>query len=430
MKIKCLSILLLLFILASCSSTPLPKNNAVRVPDDFFGMVHAGNTETDEEYQLLNEMGVVWVLETFYWQRVERTPGEFNFSRYDGYVDTAIMQGKKVLAVLAYDTPWLSNGRARYVSPENTHYFLRYVEEMVRHFKGRVDVWSVWNEPNFMFWSGTNNEFYDLSRLATERIRETDPDSYIIGGAFWRTPANFIRGMHRAGAMEGLDGIAFHPYDLNPGRSMRTYDRFLRVLSEINFTGPVWITEIGYPTDGWFPLKIAMDDLPSYVVRTIVGSAARGARILLWYDFFDHFNEGEVPKGTSLTKRTEASYGLVYPNFQRKNGSFAYELCARFIPGSIYTPELPLRENIPGNIISFTFMNGTYGHNSLILWNDRAGIINVNLQLPGPVISHDISTGDSRILSSEAFAEMSLEIGTQPLFITWQGTGTPRLSIR
>ena len=412
-------------LVISCGSTPLPKNNSVRVPHDFFGMVHAGITESDEEYSLLKEMNVVWILETFYWGRIEWEPGNFNFSRYDRYVDKAIMEGKKIIAVLAYDASWLNNGRQRYVSPENIPHFLNYVEETVRHFQGRVDVWSVWNEPNFLFWSGSDSEFFELSRLATQRIRETDPDAYIIGGAFWRTPAGFIRGMHRAGAMEGLDGIAFHPYALNPVGSMRLHDRFLNVLSEINFTGPVWITEMGYPTNGWFPLKISMEELPSYVVKTIAGSAARGARVFLWYDFFDHFNEGEIPKGTSLTKKTEASYGLAYPNYQRKNGSYAYELCSRFLPGSRYAPELPIRENIPESIVCFSFLEGAAGNNTLILWNDT-GTINVNLMVPGPAVIYDISTGAGSPLLPEA----SLAIGSEPLFITWQGTDIPRLSAR
>ena len=429
MKQIFLLLLLKIIFLASCSSTPLPKNDSVRIPDDFFGMVHAGNTASEEEYNLLKEMHVRWVLETFYWDLIEPEHGVFNFTRYDRYVDRAILEGKKIIAVLAYDTSWLEDGKSRYVSAENMPFFLDYVEETVRHFKGRVDVWSVWNEPNFMFWNGTNNEFFELSKLATERIRETDPDAYIIGGAYWRTPVGFIRGMHRAGAMEGLDGIAFHPYALNPGASMRLHDRFLNVLSEINFTGPVWITEIGYPTDGWFPLKVSMENLPSYVIKNIVGSAARGARVLLWYDFFDHYNEGEVPKGTSLTKRTEISYGLVYPDYGRKNGSFAYELCARFLPGSIYTPELPIRENIPASIVSFTFINGNTGDSTLVLWNDSTGIINVNLQIPETAIIHDISTGLNRTLSTESSMGVSLEIGTRPLFITWQGPGIPRIYI-
>jgi hypothetical protein len=75
------------FPLLSCASTPLPPSVPVDIPGDFFGMVHAGNTETSEEYALLDEMGVEWILYTFYWYRIEREKGQFDFSHYDSYVE-------------------------------------------------------------------------------------------------------------------------------------------------------------------------------------------------------------------------------------------------------------------------------------------------------------------------------------------------------
>ncbi|MCL2008428.1 MAG: hypothetical protein FWG77_10110 [Treponema sp.] len=386
-------------------------------------MAHAGKTLTEQEYTLLDELGVVWVLDTFYWRNIESEQGVFDFSRYDAYVNKAISEGKKIIAVLAYDTPWLNNGRRRYISPGNTPYFLRYVEETVRHFKGRVDVWSVWNEPNIVFWRGTNREFYELSRLATQRIRETDPDAYIIGGVFWRSPASFIRGMHRASAIEGLDGISFHPYALNPIGSAQVHDRFNRILSSIDYSKPVWVSEIGYPTAGWIPLTVKPEDLPSYVVKTIVNSAVRGARTLIWYELFDGFNRGEIPRDQSLTFITERSYGLVYPDFERKSGAHSYELCARYLPDSFYLPQLPKREDIPSNIVSFYFINASTGISTLILWNDRLRPGSFALHLPTDALKHDISTGMAQALPSNSI----LEINRVPLFITWSGSGIPVL---
>ena len=419
-----LVIFLIIVFSFSCSSTPLPRGGSVTVPEDFFGIVHAGETRTPEEYQLLNEMGVTWVLRTFYWNTVENEQGKFDFAGYDDYVGTAIREGKKVLAVLGYEADWLyPPGKSKkYISPENIPLFLNYVEETVRHFGGRVDAWEIWNEPNLMFWKGKDKEFFELTRLAAERIRETDPDAYILGGIFWRTPKSFIKKMHKAGAMENLDGLAFHPYAVNPRGSMKVHDKFLDVLSQINYTGPVWITEMGYPTAGWYPTKASPEEFPAYIVKTMTGSAARGARVLLWYELFDSYNKDEVPP---KTRDSEKFFGLLYPNYERKDGAWAYELCARFLPGSRLANDILQRENIPSNVISFCFMDGAAGNNTLILWNDKNRIQNAVLSLASPALLHDASTGQSQSLAAEA----SLEIGNMPLIITWEGTAAPRLVI-
>jgi hypothetical protein len=341
-------------------------------------------------------------------------------------VDSGRKAGKKIIAVLAYETPWLfPDGKSKkYISPENIPHFLHFVEEMVKHFKGRVDVWNIWNEPNFKFWKGTKKEFFELSKLAAQRIRETDPDAYIVGGAFIRSPERFIKKMHRAGGMENLDGLAFHPYALHPEGAMRIHDKFLRICSEINFTGPVWITEMGHPTGGLYPHSVSPENLPSHVVKEMVGTAARkDTRAALWYQLFDPYNRDETL--TRKQKRdSENFFGLVYPDYQRKNGAHAFELCARFLQGSRYTPDYLQREKIPLSIVSFSFLNGASGNNTLVLWNDRKRPRKAYLHLAAPASLHDIATGESQPIS----AVTPLEIGNRPLMITWQGDEIPRLS--
>jgi hypothetical protein len=155
------------------------------------------------------------------------------------------------------------------------------------------------------------------------------------------------------------------------------------------------------------------------VVKTITGAAARGTRTFVWYELFDYRNKGEENNKWN----SEDYFGLLYPNFDRKDGAWAYELCARYLPGSRYTSELPSRENIPKNIVSFCFLKGASGFNTLILWNDRNRTKKINLQLPAPSLLHDITTGKNRPLPEETV----LDVGKQPLIITWQGTDIPRL---
>jgi hypothetical protein len=400
------------FVFLSCASTPLPPSDPVKIPGDFFGMVHAGHTETPEEYALLDEMGVNWILTTFYWHSVEQEKGKIDFSRYDSYVDNARKAGKKIIAVLAYDVPWLypDGKERRYIAPENIPLFLNFVEKTVNHFRGRVEAWEIWNEPNFMFWKGSDKEFFELARLTALKIRETDPHVTILGGVFWRVPVNFIRNMFRAGALENVDGLAFHPYAVNPGSVVKLYDKFTSVLSEFNYPGTVWVTETGYPTGGWYPIAVREDELPSCVVKTITGIAARGARMLSWYQLFDPYNSGESPRPYN----SEDYFGLVYPDYSRKKGFYAYSLCAKFLAGREYRADLIEKNNIPKTVISFYFA-GEEGNNTLVLWNDKKSTEKIHVSLGDTGLLYDVSTGESTAVS----AETELDIGFIPVILNW-----------
>jgi len=418
MKKICFYGLLLPMFIFSCSSTKLPSGGqTVIIPEDLFGLVHAGRSLESKENEILDEMGCVWILRTFYWSSIEPQKDNFNFDNYDKFVIENKKQGRKIIALLAYGTDFsYPNGKNKnYVSKKYLPFFLRYVEETVRRYKGQIDVWCVWNEPNIHFWSGTEREFFELSKLTTDVIRKADPDAYIIGGAFSRTPVGFIKRMHKAGAVEGLDALAFHPYDINPSGSIRLYDLYTKTLSEINFSCPVWVTEVGFPTGGWSPINISVGKVPEHLVKTVAGMSARGARALLWYQVNDGYEVGKI------SFDFEGFFGLLNKDFSRRPGSWAFELCARFLPGSRYVPELPKRENIPSNIVSFCFLGGISGSNTLILWNDRKNTQKIELNLPAGALLHDISTGQSVSLPTDA----SLDVTEKPLFITWQGAETP-----
>jgi len=422
-KFKSIIVILVLFSLTSisCSTTPMPKYGSVNVPADFFGIVHAGNTT--EEYPLLNELGAEWILQTFYWSGIEKEPGNFDFSWYDFYVNTAKENNKKVIAVLAYATPWLDDGRNnRYISKNNIHHFLNYVEVTVERYKGKVDAWQIWNEPNWIFWRGPNKDFFELSRLAALKIRETDPDAFIIGGGFQSSPNVFIRQMFRAGAFENLDAISFHPYGFTPRGSVKLHDKFIKVIKKLKFEGEIWVTEAGYPTAGYYPSRVSLKNFPSYIVKTVAGIAARGPRVLMWYQINDPFNFGEYPNYWE----SELFFGLLFADKSKKDGAWAYELCARYLPGKKYMPDLPIREKIPSNIVTFCFMSPESAENNtntLILWNDNNCKRNIRIIFDTSFELHDISSGNSITLPSETI----LEVTNKPMLITWNGNSAPRL---
>ena len=398
-----------LTFLFSCASntgvfTPL------EIPYDIAGLVHAGHTNSPEEYALIDRMGASWVLTTFYWSGIEPVQDQWNFEWYDRYVDTAKAAGKKVLGVMGYDVSWIHNDgkRHNYIPPDKLQYFLEYVRKTTAHFKGRVDAWCIWNEPNFHFWTGTRNEFFELNRLASDVLREEDPDVILLGGAFNRgifgLPKAYITGLFESGAMEKADGVAFHPYELNPARTLKLYRSFEKIVSRYGFGDRIWATEVGYPTGGWYPTTIRERKMPEYTIKTFVKLAAEGAKTIFWYQLFDPENRTRL--------NSEDYFGLVRSrNDYTSKGAEAFRLCAVYLSGTVHRP-FP-REGLPNSLKTYYFENPE-GGGVLVLW--KSGLpIRIRALIPGGGLKHDPVSGKM----SDILPENIIRVGSLPVFITW-----------
>ena len=406
-------------VFLSCASASPSFNEPVRnIPSDFTGIVHAGGTRTQQEYDLLNYMGASWVLHTFYWSSIEREPDQWNFKYYDEIVDMAGQSGIKTLGVLAYDNWFIHDDEKQkyYIPPDKIPYFLEYIRKTAEHFCGRIGAWSIWNEPNFSFWKGTDKEFFELTRLAAEAIREVDSEVILLGGSFIRgifgPPKKYIKGLFESGAMEKIDNIAFHPYELNPRRAARLYDKFKKIVNYWDYGDKIWLTEIGYPTGGGYPTKISEKKLGAYVIKTYTLMAAREAQKMLWYQLFDPVNRRSA--------HSESFFGLVRSTKDyTSKGAEAFKLCAAYVSGTrCYTGE-DLGKKLPPSLAAYYFSGNN--SNALILWNNSPGTIKIHAALPGTDHTrHDPHSG----AASSVPANGEIKVGSTPIFITWQGGST------
>jgi hypothetical protein len=403
-------------LLASCASTSFYSPEPYAVPDDFFGISPDRSPLEEEDYAILDEFGAVWIRTTASWSGIERQEGVWDFSNWDNYVDKAKAAGKKVIFILGFDNSWLyKNGKEkRDFTEREIPYFLEYVERIVIRYKGRVDAFEIWNEPNFFFWKGSDKHFFALSAAAAKKIRETDPEAVILAGSTFRVDSGFIRGLFKAGAMEYTNGISVHPYASNALNTVKQIDKLRKILAQFNYPGEIWVTEVGYSTRGIYFSSNNLKTYPEYIVKTMSGLAARGTRNLIWYELLDEFNKDTPPD----TWNPSHFFGLIYPDRTRKEGAAAFALCANYLRGAEYRPEAPERLTVPDSVTSFYFGRESDGANTLILWSN-SGKKKVRLALPSSgAISHSIRGGEAAALPSDSV----LTLTKDPLFITWTGT--------
>ncbi|MDR2542922.1 MAG: hypothetical protein LBC80_05685 [Treponema sp.] len=418
--LKQFSSLFSILFVVSCTSIPVHiVPDGRQIPADFTGIAHAGRTGTDTEFQQLSCLNPSWTLYTFAWNRIEAMQGEWDFSFYDKITDDCVAAGIKIIGILAYDAGWIheENRRLRYVPPHRLPDFLLYVKKTVEHFRGRVDAWCIWNEPNFHFWTGPQDEFIELSRQTADVVREVDSDVILLAGAFNRMPrglpVGFIKELFESGAMEKVDYIAFHPYEANVKRSIRLYEQFRKVVDEYGFGDKIWITEMGFPTGGWYPSRISLKRLPEAVIKIYTHLAYAGAMNVLWYQLYDP----EIRERRGIRK-SEDYFGLIRSvSDPTSKGANAFRLCAFYMPDTICYVLTSEQDGIPRSIQAFSFRGEK--DSALVLWKDGIGKKRINIRLPGTNhLRHNIVTGNEVTVP----AEINIRVGREPVFFTWQNS--------
>jgi hypothetical protein len=219
---------------------------------------------------------------------------KFNWSGYDLLIANAAPSGIKVQLVLTGPAPAWATGNHK-VGPDRpkAKYFKEFASAAAKHFKGRVDRYSIWNEPNHRAWISpikSGPKLYRALYLAGySAIKRADHGAQVLMGETSpfalghgrnaMAPLKFLRGVTCAnkrykrakhcGTLK-TDGYAHHPYDFDhkptyryPGKDNVTIGVLSRLTSALSKlrkakllqtpTGGVpfvYLTEYGYFSSG------------------------------------------------------------------------------------------------------------------------------------------------------------------------------------
>src|SRR5436190_6513216 len=211
----------------------------------------------------------------------------YAFNQYDSLYNAAKAHNIKLQLSLTGPAPAWAAGNHR-VGPykPNARYYAEFVSATVSHFRGLIDRYSIWNEPNYVGWIAplstgprVYRALYVAGYAAAKRadpnaqvlIAETSP-YYLPRRAI--APLDFLRGVTctnrsfshpTCGALKA-DGYAHHPYDFDhppsyryPGSSnatlatlgnlTRALDRLARAGALTDSNGDaldVYLTEYGF----------------------------------------------------------------------------------------------------------------------------------------------------------------------------------------
>jgi len=183
-------------ILGGCggddSGSPAARSQ-LSVFEDHDALVREGPVRRQETLAELRGLGVDTLRVGIKWNEVAPRPGSYSgWSDYDDLLRRAQDMDFRVIAYLAPEAPrWATAAKAR-VTSENVNTrpdpdaFGDFAEAVARRYSGRVEWFSIWNEPNHVLFLKPQREapriYRELVAAALPRIREHAPDAKVLVG--------------------------------------------------------------------------------------------------------------------------------------------------------------------------------------------------------------------------------------------------------
>jgi Cellulase (glycosyl hydrolase family 5) len=302
--------LLIAAVLAVPAQSHASRGMELALQDDATFIVGSKRVSARRAFDLVRALGVTRLRVNLLWAytlpasqyNARRKPStlSYSFNQFDQLVDSAAKRGIRIHLSLTGPPPRWANPKhslSRGWYKPDTRAFGAFAAVVAEHFRGRVDRYSIWNEPNWKTWLGPLNSAASIYRGLYTRgyaaIKKADPRAKVLIGEtspFARknlstAPLAFLRQLTcvnskykrtRRCPVLKTDGFAHHPYDFRhsptyqyPGAdnvTIGTLSRLTTALDKLSRAGalrfngggrmPVYLTEYGYFASGHRALPV------------------------------------------------------------------------------------------------------------------------------------------------------------------------------
>ena len=256
------------------------------------------------------------------WDWIERKRGEYSMApEVEDQIDSLVENGLHIEIQLLY-------GNALYTSPvghppqtitpapggfhnpdrslysvfwppktqEQIQAFSNYASWVAKHFRGRVQYYEIWNEPNIDYWNPVPSpeEYGRLFKAVVPAIREADPTAKIVFGALAGADRNFAKGaLDACKCAESIDVFAYHIYpnyghNLNPEAmdDQQHVNESPKALRELVRSYPGVRKDLVFWNDEFnsIPSWEGSDESvqAKYIPRGLIADRAAGVRTFVW----------------------------------------------------------------------------------------------------------------------------------------------------
>ena len=216
----------------------------------------------------IKEMGGTAVPINIPWLNVEREQGKWDFEYVDHQVELAEKHGLAMFAYTGLTPDWALPPEAPQDTPdigfrfppadEYTEQFITYCRKVADRYKGRIQYYQFWNEPNGCSWikegcanGGEYASYVKWLKIWFTAMKEMDPNCVLaVGGLDYHegVPGHlYIEGLYREGAKDYFDAMAIHPYGIETPIYHKAIEDTRRVMvKQGDGHKGIWLREYGW----------------------------------------------------------------------------------------------------------------------------------------------------------------------------------------
>ena len=274
-----------------------------------FGISMGSNQDTynTAAFSGVKDVGATWVRMPFSWKDIEETRGVLTWAQTDGWVSRARAQGRKILGTVTYTPPWAQhpNCSAHPCAPALDKYqaFAGFAAKAAKRYKGKVDAWEVWNEPNEQhFWKPNPQPagYAQLLKKTYAAIKYANSSATVVFGGLsthyrndprWMTWRTFMDRFYD-GRRRAVRQVRHPPVLLGWAADDADADNpFYNLPKTQNYLGAkgrgdkkIWITEFGYETGALTPTKQG-ERLREALTQVVKWGFVERLFVFCWMDF-------------------------------------------------------------------------------------------------------------------------------------------------
>ena len=276
--------------------------------------------------------GIGWVRIDVVWGLIEIHRDTFDWTRYDTLVDTLEGRGLRIFATLQGTPQWATSGSEFSGVPGDPDDWREFCYTVASRYRGRVDAWGFWNEPNLdHFWEGTRTQYIDEILLpGIEAVATADPGALLVAADLAHlSSGSWDAWLERVldDAAPLLDVVSHHVYPSNgtagdvtdkltEGGGLPFYPPSVREVLDDGGWGerPFWLTETGVESDAY-----GQSGQASFY-ENLLGLWFGSARSHDWIDRIFFYEMADPSDDPTL------SWGILEapPGLERKLAYFAY----------------------------------------------------------------------------------------------------------
>ncbi|MGG3640539.1 cellulase family glycosylhydrolase [Bacillus gobiensis] len=276
----------------------------------------------ENDIKQLSTLGVKLVRIDLSWHKVETSPGQYDFSQFDRFVELLDRYGMKPYFIFSYSNKLYEQDKS-IQTQGGLSGFSQFVKTASERYKDRGAIWEIWNEPNVdLHWSPQPG-IDDYAALVNETapiIKQADPTGTVSApAALALTNETFawLEKLFQKGVLEQIDAVSVHPYRKKaPESVINEYARLRELIKKYsNKELPVFSGEWGYSTTS-MPADFAREKQAEYLVRMLAVNQMAEIPVSIWYGLRDNGTDPKVEVH---------NYGLLDSKGKQKPAYAAYK---------------------------------------------------------------------------------------------------------